>query len=74
MAQFTFNALTQQFDLIGMTAAEAAALPLTYLKLDTSNDPLTGELEITPASGTTALRANKNVVILSGQKIIYDGT
>lgn len=44
-----------------------------YLKLDTSNDPLTGELVITPASGTTALRANKNIVLKSGMKLIFDG-
>jgi len=44
-----------------------------YLKLDTSNDPLTGELVITPASGTTALRANKDIVLKAGQKLIFDG-
>jgi len=44
-----------------------------YLKLDTSNDPLTGELVITPASGETALRADKDIVLLSGRKLIFDG-
>ncbi len=50
-----------------------AALAAIYLKLDTSNDPLTGELVITPAAGTTALRSNKNIVLKSGQKLIFDG-
>ena len=50
----------------------AAALAL-YLKLDTSNDPLTGELVITPASGTNALKANKDITLKSGQKLIFDG-
>jgi len=45
----------------------------TYLMLDTSNDPLTGELVITPASGTSALRANKDIILKSGQKLIFDG-
>jgi len=44
-----------------------------YLKLDTSNDPLTGELVITPSTGTTALRANSDIVLKSGQKLIFDG-
>lgn len=54
-----------------LTEAEA---DLIYLRLTTSNDPLTGELVITPSSGITALRANKNIVLKSGQKLIFDGT
>jgi len=46
---------------------------LRYLKLDTSNDPLTGELVITPAAGTEALRANADIVLKSGSKLIFDG-
>lgn len=44
-----------------------------YLKLDTSNDPLTGELVITPSTGSVAVRANKDIVLKSSQKLIYDG-
>jgi len=44
-----------------------------YLKLDCSNDPLTGELVITPASGDNALKANKNITLKAGQKLIFDG-
>ena len=55
------------------STAIIAALLATYLKLDTSNDPLTGELVITPAAGTTALRANKDIILKAGQKLIFDG-
>jgi hypothetical protein len=50
-----------------------AQLNALYLKLDTSNDPLTGELVIIPAAGTNALRANKDITLKSGQKLIFDG-
>jgi len=46
---------------------------LNYLKLDCSNGPLTGELVITPASGTTALSANQDIKLLAGKKLIFDG-
>ena len=51
-----------------------AALAAIYLKLDTSNDPLTGELVITPAAGTNALKANKDITLKAGQKLIFDGS
>lgn len=44
-----------------------------YLKLDASNDPLTGELVITPTNEEVALRANKDIVLKSGRKLIFDG-
>lgn len=53
-----------------LTVTSAAS---TFLKLDASNDPLTGELVITPASGTNALKANLNITIKAGQKLIMDG-
>lgn len=53
--------------------AISAGLDTIYLKLDASNDPLTGELTITPASGTTALTANKAIVLKAGEKLYFDG-
>lgn len=65
--EITFNPLTGKFDLIGMTAAEVEA----YVKV--AGDTMTGALTITPASGDTALTANKNIVLKAGQKLIFDG-
>lgn len=48
-------------------------LDTLYLKLDCSNDPLTGLLTITPASGNTALKADKDIILKAGQKLIFDG-
>jgi hypothetical protein len=53
----------------------------TYLKLDCSNAPLTGTLSFTdeyapsPASSANepAIRANRNIIIKSGHKLIFDG-
>jgi len=36
-------------------------------------DTMTGPLIITPASGDTALIANKDIVLKAGQKLIFDG-
>ena len=44
-----------------------------YLKLDASNDPVTGELVITPSTGDNALTANKDITIKAGQKLYLDG-
>ena len=44
-----------------------------YLRLDTTNDPLTGELVITPSSGSSALKANKDIILKAGQKLVFDG-
>ena len=68
---YKVNPFTSNLDDVGdlnQTKADAR-----YLKLDTSNDPLTGELVITPASGETALRADKDIILLSGRKLIFDG-
>ena len=62
--------MTVEIKRPGFTKAQ---LDVLYLLLDTSNDPLTGELVITPAVATTALRANKNIVLKSGFKLIMDG-
>lgn len=62
--------MTIKIDNFGLSEALADAL---YLKLDASNDPLTGKLTITPASGTTALEANQDIVLKAGKKIIFDG-
>jgi hypothetical protein len=44
-----------------------------YLKLDTSNNPLTGELKIIPASGNTALTAHKDIILFAARKLYLDG-
>lgn len=54
------------------TEAEVTAFLALYLKLDASNDPLTGELFIHPP-GTNALKVSKNITIKAGQKLIFDG-
>ncbi len=56
-----------KLDKSGMTATEIAA----YVKI--IGDTMTGALTITPASGDTALTANKNIILKSGQKLIFDG-
>lgn len=44
-----------------------------YLKLDASNDPLTGELRIEPASGTSALDCQKAIKLKAGERFYLDG-
>lgn len=66
---WTFNPFTNKFDKT-FSETEGSAI---WLKIDASNDPLTGKLTITPASGTTALEANQDIVILAGKKLILDG-
>lgn len=72
---WSYNPFTNKLDKTypGYTDAEIDALLALYLKLTTSNDPLTGELVITPASGTNALKANKDITIAAGRKLIFDG-
>jgi hypothetical protein len=60
-------------ELIDKNGISQSAADLRYLKLDTSNDPLTGELVITPVDGTNALKANMNITLKAGQKLIFDG-
>jgi len=45
----------------------------SFLRLDTDNCPLTGELIITPTTGNTAIRANKDIILKSGQRLVFDG-
>ena len=45
-----------------------------YLRLDCSNDPLTGQLYIQPSTGTSALRVSQDISIFAGKKLILDGT
>ena len=66
MAKLVYNALSNRFDLVGMTAEEAAAYVLK------AGDTMTGMLTITP-SGDTALTANKDIVLKAGQKLVFDG-
>jgi len=56
-----------------LATAITAVGDVNYLKLDCSNDPLTGELVILPASGTTALFAKQDIKLLAGKKLIFDG-
>lgn len=44
-----------------------------WLRLDTSNDPLTNELKISPSSDSHSLNLQKDMKIKSGEKIILDG-
>ena len=62
------------------TEAEVTALLANFLRLDCANDPLTNGLEIepnyapSPASTTDySLYAHRNIVLKSGQKMIFDG-
>lgn len=59
--------------ILGEYRENDGSLDATYLRLDATNDPLTGELTITPSSGTTALKANQDIVIKAGKKLIFDG-
>jgi len=43
-----------------------------YLKLDATNDPVTGKLTVTPATEESAIVANNNVEIMAGKKIYFD--
>jgi len=36
-------------------------------------DTMTGALVITPTTGTESLRANKDIVLKTGQRLIFDG-
>jgi len=36
-------------------------------------DTMTGALIITPSTGTEALKSNANIVLKTGQKLIFDG-
>ena len=61
---------TAYLDAINLNGTDINSV---YLKLDSSNDPLTGELIITPSAGTNAIKANKDITLKAGQKLIFDG-
>lgn len=46
MSKFDFNPFTGNFDKIVSTETDIADIVTTYLKLDCSNDPLTGNLDL----------------------------
>lgn len=66
---YKLNIFTGNLDLVRSDGSIAG----TFLRLDTSNDPLTGELYIAPSSGTSALRVTKAVIIKDGEKLYFDG-
>lgn len=45
-----------------------------YLRLDATNDPVTGELNITPTSDSFALDLQQDSKIKSGKKFVLDGS
>jgi hypothetical protein len=61
-----FNPFTGKFDYI-LNEDE-------FLKIDCSNDPLTGKLDIEPSSGDVALEVSKAIIIKAGQKLYFHGT
>ena len=60
--------MTVKVDNVGITKRKA---DIRYVNVP--GDTMTGALTITPASGDTALTANKDIVLKAGQKMIYDG-
>jgi len=63
------------------TETEVTALLTYFLRLDCANDPLTNGLQITPnytpspASTTTwALKADRDIILKSGERLVFDGT
>ena len=66
-----YNPFTDKLDRVELSEDDADAI---YLKLDCSNDPLTGELEIDPATGDVSLRSRKAIILTAGQKLYFDGT
>jgi len=52
--------------------SEAAADGI-FLRLDATNDPVTGELILDPDSGGVALDSQQAILIKSGKKLVFDG-
>ena len=44
-----------------------------FLRLDATNNPLTGELKISPSSGENAIDSQKDITLKDGQKVRFDG-
>ena len=55
-------------DRVGITRTQADSRLVKK-----AGDTMIGLLTITPASGNTALRANKDIVLRAGQKLYFDG-
>ena len=68
-----FNPFTKKLDYVISSAEVVAIGDVYYLRLDCSNDPLTGQLTITPSSGGIALKANKAIEIKAGERLYLDG-
>ena len=64
---YQLNVFTGQLDLV----RSLSILDDRYVNVP--GDTMTGALTITPTSGTTALTANKDIILKAGQKMIYDG-
>lgn len=62
-----FNPFTLEMDYYGDSTGSGGP----FVKI--AGDTMTGELVITPTSGTTALTANLDIVLKAGQKLIFDG-
>ena len=44
-----------------------------YLRLDATNDPVTGEIQIDPTTDDYAIDAKRSIRIKAGRKLILDG-
>ena len=73
MTPFKLNVFSGNLDIVLGMSTIFEGLSGNFLMLDTSNDPLTGELVIDPASGDTALDVKKGISLKAGQKLIVDG-
>ena len=65
--KWTINPFTGKYDqTINKTATDAR-----YVNVP--GDTMTGKLTIDPTSGTKSLDAQKDIVLKSGRKLIFDG-
>jgi len=78
-AGYTYDADTNTL-YVDNIVANNSTTEATYLRLDTANDPLTNGLVITPyfapspaSTHEFALRANHNIIMKSGYKLVFDG-
>jgi len=39
-----------------------------------AGDTMTGKLVIAPVTGTTSIQANKDIIIVAGQRMVFDGS
>ena len=64
---YRMNAATGELDIVMDTVVQ----DVRYVEV--AGDTMTGSLTITPVLGTEALKSDKNIVLKSGQKLIFDG-